>query len=295
MKAFQFSVLVASTISVFALSACDPAVNSPSAAQGKESPAAATVNGKAISQRTVDMLVEQSAASGRPDSPETRKGIIDQLALQMLLAEEAVKKGLDKTPDVMEEIEVMKQAALASAFVQDYIENNPVSDEALKAEYDRIKASITGDEYKASHILVEKEAEAKEIIAKLDKDPAAFAQLAKDRSQDTGSKGNGGDLGWFDLNRMVPEFSAAVSKLEKGKFTEAPVQSQFGYHIILLEDVRPIEAPPLAEVTPQLTQQIQQQDLEKLLKDLQAGATIEVVGAPAAAAEPAEAEESATE
>jgi len=295
MKAFKYSVLLASTIAVFALSACDPAANSPSAAQGEKSPAAATVNGKAISQRTVDMLVEQSAASGRPDSPETRKGIIDQLALQMLLADEAVKKGLDKTPEVMEEIEVMKQSALASAFVQDYIKNNPISDEAIKAEYERIKATITGDEYKASHILVEQEAEAKEIIAKLNKDPGAFAQLAQERSQDTGSKANGGDLGWFDLNRMVPEFSEAVSKLEKGKFTATPVKSQFGYHVILLEDVKPIEAPPLEEVAPQLTQQIQQQDLEKLVENLQSSATIEIVGAPAAQAAPAEATEPAAE
>ncbi len=293
MKAFNYCVLLASTISMFALSACDPAANSPSTVQAEKSPAAATVNGKAISQRTVDMLVEQSAASGRPDSPETRKGIIDQLALQMLLADEAVKKGLDKTPDVMEEIEVMQQSALASAFVQDYIKNNPVSDEAVKAEYERIKATITGDEYKASHILVEQEAEAKEIIAKLDKDPGAFAKLAQERSQDTGSKANGGDLGWFDLTRMVPEFSEAVSKLEKGKYTKAPVKSQFGYHVILLEDVKPIEAPPLEEVAPQLTQQIQQQDLEKLLAGLQSSATIEVMGAPVA--EPAEAAESAAE
>lgn len=295
MKAFKFSMLLASTISVIALSACDPANKGSSVASGEQSPPAATVNGKAISQRMVDMLVEQSAASGRPDSAETRKGIIDQLAMQMLLADEAVKKGLDKTPEVMEEIEVMKQSALASAFVQDYVKNNPVSDEAIKAEYERIKATVTGDEYKASHILVQTEAEAKEVIGKLDKDPAAFAQLAKERSQDTGSKGNGGELGWFDLNRMVPEFSAAVSKLEKGKFTGEPVKSQFGYHVILLEDVRPIAAPSLEEVAPQLTQQIQQQDLEKLLENLKSGAAIEIIGVPAVAAEPAEAEESPAE
>jgi len=168
--------------------------------------------------------------------------------------------------------------------VQDFIKNNPVSDEALKAEYERIKATITGSEYKASHILVEKEAEAKDIIAKLKKDPGAFAKLAMEKSKDTGSKAKGGDLGWIDLSQMVPEFSAAVSKLEKGKFTQEPVKSQFGYHVILLEDKKPIEAPPFEQVKPSLTQQLQQQNLKKQLDELKGKAKIEIVAAPAAAA-----------
>jgi len=265
------------------LGACNPAKDAKPADQASKGPAAATVNGTAISQRTVDMIAKQGAASGRPDTPETRKSIIDQLALQMVVAEEAIKKGLDKTPEVAEQIDAVKQSVLAKAYVQDFIKNSPVTDETVKAEYDRIKATITGTEYKARHILVEKESEARDIIGRLRKEPGAFAKLAMEKSKDQGSKANGGDLGWFDLSRMVPEFGAAVSKLDKGKFTQEPIKTQFGYHVILLEDSKPIEAPPLEEVKPQLTQQLQQQNLKKQLDALKAGAKIEVVGASAPA------------
>jgi peptidyl-prolyl cis-trans isomerase C len=230
------------------------------------------------------MIVKQGASAGRPDTPEARKAIVDQLALQLVIAEEAIKKGLDKTPEVVEQMEVLRQSVLANAYVQDFIKNNPVTDEMLKAEYERIKATVTGTEYKARHILVQKEAEAKEIIAKLKKNPAAFEKLAMEKSKDPGSKAKGGDLGWFDVRRMVPEFGAAVSKLDKGKFTETPVKTQFGYHVILLEDSRPIQPPALEEVKPQLSQQLQQQGVKKQLDALKAQAKIEVVGASASAA-----------
>ncbi len=268
--------MLAIPLLLLALGACGGSKDSDQAAKG---PAAATVNGKPISQRTVDMIAKQGASAGRPDSPEARKGIIDQLALQMVVAEEAVKKGLDKTPEVMEQFDAIKQSVLANAYVEDFIKNNPVSDETVKAEYERIKATVTGTEYKAAHILVAKESEAKDIIAKLKKDPGAFAKLAMERSTDSGSKARGGDLGWFDPRRMVPEFGAAVSKLEKGKFTETPVKTQYGYHVILLEDSRPIEAPPLEEVKPQLSRQLQQQSVKKQLDALKATAKIEVVDA----------------
>jgi peptidyl-prolyl cis-trans isomerase C len=242
------------------------------------------VNGKAISKSRVDMIVEQGARSGRPDTPETRKAIIDQLALQTVVADEAVKKGLDKSPAVAEQIDAVRQSILANAYVQDFIKSNPVSDESLKAEYERIKGTITGTEYKARHILVEKEAEARDIIARLKKDPGSFAKLAAEKSKDPGSKANGGDLGWFDPRGMVPEFGAAVSKLEKGKITDTPVKTQFGYHVIQLEDSKPVEAPPFDAVKPELAQQLGQQNLKKQLDDLKAKAKIEIVEAPAAPA-----------
>jgi peptidyl-prolyl cis-trans isomerase C len=242
------------------------------------------VNGKAISKSRVDMIVEQGARSGRPDSPESRKAIIDQLALQTVVADEAVKKGLDKSPAVAEQIEAVRQSILANAYVQDFIKSNPVSDESLKAEYERIKGTIAGTEYKARHILVEKEAEARDIVARLKKDPGTFAKLAAEKSKDPGSKGAGGDLGWFDPRGMVPEFGAAVSKLEKGKITETPVKTQFGYHVIQLEDSRPVQAPPFDEVKAELAQQLGQQNLKKQLDDLKAKAKIEMVEAPAAPA-----------
>ena len=176
---------------------------------------------------------------------------------------------------------------LANAYVQDYLKTNVVTDQALSAEYDKIKAQMSGTEYKARHILVEKEAEAKDIIAKLNKDPAAFAKLAAEKSKDPGSKVKGGDLGWFDAKAMVPEFGAALAKLEKGKFTEEPVKTQFGYHVILLEDTRPVEVPPLEAVKPQLSQQVQQQNVKKQLDSLKAAAKIEMAGAAASAPAPA--------
>lgn len=271
-------ILLVSAASLLTLSAC----NSKDGAKSAAGEAAATVNGVVISKSRVDLMIKQGAGNGRPDSVESRKAIIDQLALQMLVAEEAVKKGLDKSPEVLEQMDVLRQSALANAYVQDYIKNNPVSDDKLKVEYDRIKAEITGNEYKARHILVATEAEAKDIIAKLKKDSAVFERMAMEKSLDTGSKLKGGDLGWFDLSRMVPEFGAAVAKLDKGKFTEEPVKTQFGYHVILLEDSKPIEAPPFDEVKSKLAQNMQEQNLKKWLDDIKAKAKIEIVGAPAA-------------
>ena len=286
MTPIKSAILLASAASLLALGACNSAKDAVPAEKG---PAAATVNGTAISQRTVEAIAKQGAAQGRPDTPETRKAIIDQLAMQMVVAEEAVKKGLDKTPEVTEQIEAVRQSVLANAYVRDFVKNNPVGDDAVKAEYDRIKATVTGNQYKARHILVEKESEAKDIIARLKKDPGSFSKLAMERSKDPGSKPQGGDLGWFDPSGMVPEFGAAVSKLEKGKFTQEPVKTQFGYHVILLEDSKPVDAPPLDNVKPQLAQQLQQQALRKQLDTLKAGAKIEVVAAsaPAPAATPA--------
>lgn len=274
MKYIKSRILLAGAASLLALGACSPTNDAK-----PKGPVAATVNGTPISQRTVDLIVKQSASAGRPDTPEARRAIIDQLALQVVVAEEAVKKGLDKNPEVIEQFDSIKQSVLANAYVEDFIKSNSVSDDMVKAEYERIKATIAGTEYKARHILLDKESEAKDIIARLKKDPGAFAKLAMEKSTDSGSKARGGDLGWFDPRRMVPEFSTALSKMEKGKFTDTPVKTQFGYHVILLEDTRPIEAPPLEEVKPQLSQQLQQQSLKKQLDALKATAKIEVVGA----------------
>ncbi|MBN8448274.1 MAG: peptidylprolyl isomerase [Candidatus Accumulibacter sp.] len=278
-------ILLACAASMLVVSACNPDDKAKSAAgPAVKEAVAATVNGIAISKNRVDMIVKQGLASGQPDSPELRKGIIDKLAMQTLIAEEAVKKGLDKSAEVLDQIDLTRQSILANAYVQDLLKNSAASEEALQAEYEKIKATISGTEYKARHILVEKEGEAKEIIAKLKKDPASFAKLAMDKSKDTGSKASGGELGWFDLSRMVPEFGAAVSKLDKGAITQAPVKTQYGYHVIQVEDSKPIEAPPFEEVKPQLAQHLQQQSVKKQMDDLKAKAKIEIVEAPVAPA-----------
>ncbi len=279
--------LLAIAAAVFALTACgggktEKTADAPKVPAGQT---VATVNGVAIDKSRVDMIVKQGAASGQPDSPEARNAILEQMTMQMVLAEEAVKKGLEKTPDVVDRLDMVRQSVLANAWVQDFMKNSAVTEEALKAEYERIKAAAAGTEYKARHILVEKEADAKDIIAKLKKDPAAFNKLASEKSLDTGSKASGGDLGWFDARRMVPEFSAAVAKLEKGKVTEEPVKSQFGYHVIVLDDSRPIESPSFDEVKPSLEQEMRQKNLKTQMDDLKAKAKIDIVGAaPAAAA-----------
>ena len=300
MRLISSGMLLACTASLLALVACNAdkdagpaAKDAGSAAKASAGPIAATVNGAPITQNAVDRMAKQGANSGRPDTPESRKAVLDHLTLQAVIAQEAVKEGLDRSPDVIEQLDQIRQAVLANAYVQDYMKNHPVTDAMLQTEYDRIKATMSGTEYKARHILVDKEADAKDIIARLKKDPGSFAKLAMEKSKDQGSKANGGELGWFDPRRMVPEFTAALSKLEKGKFTLEPVKTQFGYHVILLEDSRPIQPPPMEEVKPQLSQQLQQQEVIKQMDTLKTQAKIEVVAAPAStpsapAAAPAE-------
>jgi peptidyl-prolyl cis-trans isomerase C len=277
-------VVLLSAAAVLVLGACTQKDAAKSAAAPAKDGVAATVNGVAISSSRVDMMVKQRTAQGQPDSPELRKAIIENLAMQMLVAEEAVKKGLDKTPETANQMELVKQSILANAYVQDFITNTPVAEDILKAEYEKVKAERSGNEYKARHILVAKEQDAKDIIAKLKKDAKAFEGLAKEKSMDPGSKGNGGDLGWFDARMMVPEFGAALAKMTKGKFSDEPVKSQFGYHVILLEDTRPITPPPFDQIKDQLKQKIQQQNLSKFLDETKAKAKIEITGAPAAPA-----------
>jgi len=279
MMSIKSRILLVSAVSLLTLSACNSKTgNTPATGD-----IAATVNGTPISKDSVDQIVGQRIAMGQPDSPETRKAIINQLAMQMLVSQEAIKKNLDKTPEVIDQIKLTQQSILANAFVQDYTKNNPVSDDMLKAEYDKVKAQMSGTEYKARHILVNKEADAKAIIAKLKKNPKLFDSLAKEHSKDPGSKDKGGELGWFDPRGMVPEFGAAVAKLEKGKFTLEPVKTQFGYHVILLEDTRTKQAPTFEQVKPQLAKQVQDQNLKKLIDDMMAKAKIEITASPAAA------------
>jgi peptidyl-prolyl cis-trans isomerase C len=278
-------LLLTSAVIALTLSACGAKDNA--AAPVAKEDTVATVNGTPISKARIEMIVKQSG-DPKADTPEARKIIVDQMVMQMLIAEEAIKKGLDKTPEVMDQLEVLKLSILSNAYVQDYLKTHQVSDAALKAEYDRIKAGLSGNEYKARHILVTSDADAKSIIAKLKKNPDAFEKLAMANSIDTGSKDKGGDLGWFDISRMVPEFGSAVAKLEKGKITEQPVKTQFGYHIIMLDDSRPIAAPPFEEVKPQLTKSLQQAELKKQIDGLKTKAKIDMVGesAPAMPAAP---------
>jgi peptidyl-prolyl cis-trans isomerase C len=237
---------------------------------------AATVNGTNISEYRVNKLVKDRAAKGQPDTPESRRKIIDQLALQLILSQEARKIGLDKSPELLDYIDLNMQSILATAFVQDYQRRHPIGEDSIKAEYEKFRERAAGLEYKARHILVASEAEARDIIAKLKASPTDFEALAKEHSKDPGSRVKGGDLGWFDPGTMVPEFSTAVVKLDKGRFTEEPIQSKFGYHVIVLEDSRPKAIPALDEVRIKLQRELQEQNLQKVFEDLKAKARIKI-------------------
>jgi peptidyl-prolyl cis-trans isomerase C len=278
-------VLLLAAASALVLTACGQKdAAKPAAADAAKDTVVATVNGVAINASRVDLMVKQRTVQGQPDTPELRKAIIENLAMQMLVADEAVKKGLDKVPETQNQMELVKQSILANAFVQDYLTSNPVTDDVLKAEYEKVKTERSGNEFKARHILVATEAEAKDIIGKLKKDAKQFESLAKAKSMDPGSKGNGGDLGWFDARAMVPEFGAALAAMTKGKFSEEPVKTQFGFHVIMLDDTRPITPPPFDQIKDQLKQKVQQTNLTKFLDDTKAKAKIDIVGEKKASA-----------
>jgi peptidyl-prolyl cis-trans isomerase C len=233
----------------------------------------ATVNGKKIPKGRADAIAKAQAAQGHPDSDDLRKQIRENLIQGEVLVQEALKKGFDKKPEVRTQIDLASQNVLINAYVTDYIATHPVSDEALKKEYDTVRTQLGDKEYKARHILVDKEDEAKAIIEKLKKGEK-FEDLAKD-SKDPGSKEHGGDLNWSAPGSYVKPFSDALTKLEKGKYTETPVKTDFGYHVILLEDTRDLKVPAFDEVKPQLVQRMQQQIIEKHFADLRSKAKVE--------------------
>ena len=242
-------------------------------AAGSASAKIATVNGVAIPKTRVDAIVHAQEAQGQKDTPELRAAIRDRLITLEAIAQEASRKGLNKSQETVSQIELSRTNILVQAYREDYIKHHPVTDAALKAEFETIKAQMGDKEYKARHILVEKEAEAKDIIEKLKKGEK-FEELAK-LSKDPGSKDHGGDLDWNLPGGFVKPFSDAMVKLEKGKYTETPVQSQFGWHVIQLEDVRPAKFPDFDQVKPKLQQRLEETMFEKAVNDLRAKAKVE--------------------
>eukprot|EP01034_Spumella_vulgaris_P046443 gene46443-57914_t len=220
----------------------------------------AIVNGKPVPTSRADALAQQIAKSGRPVTPEMQGQLKDEVIAREIFMQEAQKRGLDATEDYKNQLELARQAILIRALFENYRKTNPVSDADVKAEYDKFVAANGGKEYRARHILVEKEDEAKAIIASLKKG-GKFDDIAKKQSKDPGSGANGGDLDWANAASYVPEFSGAMVKLNKGQTTDVPVKSQFGFHVIRLDDVREAQLPKLEEVKPQIAQQLQQQKL----------------------------------
>lgn len=234
---------------------------------------AALVNGVPIPQARVDFRVKAVVAQGQTDSPELRKAVRDDLINIEVMAQEAIKLGLNKSDEVLQETELTKQTVLFGALVKDYTKNHPISETQIKQEYDKLKTSLGDKEYNARHILVGTEAEAKSIIDQLGK-KVKFEKLAE-KSNDVASATKGGSLGWIVPSNFAPLFAKALLNLKKGEYTKEPVQAQFGWHVIMLDDIRELKIPPFDELKPQFQQRLQQQAIQKAIGDLRAKAKIE--------------------
>jgi len=234
----------------------------------------AIVNGKAVPKARLDALTQQITRSGRPVTPEMQGQIRDEVIAREIFIQEAQKQGLDTTEDYKIQLELARQTILIRELFGNYQKANPVTDAEIKAEYDKFAAANNGKEYRARHILVEKEDQAKAIIAQLKKG-GKFEEIAKKSSKDPGSAAKGGDLDWAGAGNYVAEFSEALTKLTKGKTTETPVKTQFGYHVIRLDDVRDAQLPKFEDVKPQIAQQLQQQKMAKFQEELRAKAKVE--------------------
>jgi peptidyl-prolyl cis-trans isomerase C len=250
-----------------------PTTPSTSSTPSTASTKVATVNGVVIPKSRVDVIVKAQTSRGTPDSDQLRNEIRDQLIVREVVTQEATRKGLGKGTDVQAQLDLARQNVLWNAYIADFIKTHPVSDDQIKAEYERLKSSRGDKEYKARHILVEKEDDAKNIIADLKKGKK-FEDLAK-QSKDPGSKDRGGDLDWNSPSGYVKPFADALVKLDKGKYTDTPVQTQYGWHVILLEDVRPAKFPTMDEIKPQITERLQEQAFKKNVDELRAKAKVE--------------------
>jgi peptidyl-prolyl cis-trans isomerase C len=231
----------------------------------------AKVNGVTIPQARADLLLREAAAQGRQETPELRDAVKNRLIESELITQEAVKLGLNKNPQVVAQIELSRQQILVSAYVNEMARRNPPSDEALRKLNERLKDHPAASEYKARHILLASENEAKDIITQL-KGGADFARLATEKSRDEGSKAQGGELPWGPPTGYVRPFAEAMTKLKKGEMTEAPVQTQFGWHVIRMDDTRPMSFEALK---PQLTQIAQRENVQKIIEGLRAKAKVE--------------------
>ncbi|NYT62254.1 peptidylprolyl isomerase [Alcaligenaceae bacterium] len=235
----------------------------------------ASVNGQAITQAKLDQFVALLIAQGAQDSPELRTQVKQEMVNRLVAVQAAEKAGLDKQPEVTQEVELARQGILVRALMADYLKKNPVTDAKIQAEYDKIKQEQAGkQEYKLRHILVKDEKAANDLIAAIKSKKVTFEAAAKKDSMDPGSGQNGGDLGWGPTSNYVPEFAQAVEGLKKGEMTSKPVQTQFGWHIIEVEDSRPVKFPDLAEVKPQIEEMMRQQELAEYQQSLIKNATI---------------------
>ncbi|HET9112583.1 MAG TPA: peptidylprolyl isomerase [Burkholderiales bacterium] len=267
-------------MSLTALTGCNAAEDNKSAATKPAAQTAASsgkvmavVNGTPIPQAEFDMVKQDRAAQGQPVNDQTAAALRDSLINAEILAQQAEKSGLNNDPSFKLRLQLAKTQMLAQTYIASYIKAHPVSESAMKAEYDRVKAMMGTKEYKVRHILVDNEAEAKDIIAKLNK-KASFTELAKKDSKDS-SAANGGELGWVAPGNLVKEFADAMAQLKKGEYTKTPIHTKFGWHIIQVEDIRDLKFPPYDQVKDQLRTDMEQQMVKKLVTELRANAKVQ--------------------
>jgi len=234
----------------------------------------AIVNGKAVPKARMDSLSLQFQSTGRPITPEVQEQMRQHLIALEVFTQEADKLGLSSSDEFKAQMELARQTVLANQLIKEFEKKNAITDDLLKAEYDKFAAANGGKEIKARHILVDKEADATAIIASLKKG-AKFEEIAKKRSKDTGSGSKGGDLDWANPSSYVPEFSAALQALKKGQLTDKAVKTQFGFHIIRVDDVRDIKLPTFDEVKPQIADQMKQDKRGTYQRDLLGKAKVE--------------------
>jgi peptidyl-prolyl cis-trans isomerase C len=269
--------LVAGTFA-FAAAAQDKAEKagkSKAAASSASASGKVVVNGVTIPQSRIEAMNKELNAQGQPETPERNQAVKEELVNREILSQAAQKRGLDKSGDVQQQIEMAKQAVLIRALFDSEAKAHPVTDAELQQQYDQFKGSMGTNEYKVSHILVDNEADAKAIVEQLKKNPADFAKIAKEKSKDPGSKDNGGDLDWGPAARYVKPFADAVQSQPKGQISQAPVKTDFGYHVIRVDDVRPLKVPEFADLKEQFRQRAQQQQIQKMVADLRSRAKIE--------------------
>ena len=234
----------------------------------------AVVNGTPIPKARADALVDQLVHQGQQDSPQLQMAVREELVNREILMQEAIREGIPNKPDVKAQIAVAQQTVVLRALIENFVKNNQPTDAEVKARYDQLTKDAGGSEYHLHHILVDNEQQAKDLIAKI-KAGASFEDLAKQYSKDPGSAKNGGDLDWSDPKAYVPEFATAATHLQKGQITDTPVHTQFGWHIIRVDDIRPVTPPPLEQVRPQIVQQIQQEKLQAFEENLRKQAKIQ--------------------
>ncbi len=231
----------------------------------------ATVNGKPVPKARVDLLLQQAQRAGQQVTPEMAGMAKDEVVRREIFAQEAEKRGIAAQPDYKAQMELARQSILIRELFEDFKKKSPVSDAEAKAEYDKFKGQSTGTEYRARHILVEGEEDAKALVAQI-KGGAKFEDLAKAKSKDPGSGENGGDLDFAKPESYVPEFGAAMTKLKKGEMTDAPIKTQFGWHIIRLDDTREAQFPEFDAVKAQIQQRLAQGKLQKFQDDMRKAA-----------------------